>query len=142
MAQHYSDPYGGGGLAAPQPQLVHQYSDPSVNSQLGQSNYALPPQPSPDQFSQYDDVPEKPFAREQKINGGEGPDGVVRRSRFMGMAANGERPASQWTQGRLASSSLHGIGISTIAIRVGESQGAHVWCDFHVDDDSRCRTAT
>jgi hypothetical protein len=99
MSQNYSDPYGQG-----RPNVQHTYSD-STTSQAdqyteqtrpySQANYPLPKQ-STDRFSSYEEKPENSFARPRKAN----PDGTTRTSRFVGMAANGERPASQWTQGK------------------------------------------
>ena len=99
MAQQYPDPYG-----HTRPEVQHGYSDSSAsgfdqystpNDQArpySQANYPIPQE----RMSSYDSMPEKSFAREPKVEA----DGTVRRSRFVGMAANGERPASQWTQGK------------------------------------------
>ncbi|KAG7562197.1 hypothetical protein FFLO_02382 [Filobasidium floriforme] len=99
MAQQYSDPYG-----HTRPEIQHGYSEDSNASgkdqyvgnndqarPYSQANYPIPQE----RMSSYDSLPEKSFARPPKAEA----DGTVRRSRFVGMAANGERPASQWTQG-------------------------------------------
>lgn len=102
MAQQYSDPYG-----HTRPEIQHGYSEDSNASgkdqyvgnndqarPYSQANYPIPQE----RMSSYDSLPEKSFARPPKAEA----DGTVRRSRFVGMAANGERPASQWTQGECA----------------------------------------
>jgi hypothetical protein len=101
MAQQYSDPYG-----HTRPEVQHSYSDSNASKfeqydnnsteerPYSQAHYPLPKERN---SSYVEDVPERSFAREPKVDAN--PDGVVRRSRFVGMAANGERPASQWTQG-------------------------------------------
>lgn len=98
MAQQYSDPYGHTrpdsqhGYVEPDSSGVDQYNGPNDQARpYSQAHYPIPQE----RLSSYDSLPEKSFARPPK----EQADGGVRRSRFVGMAANGERPASQWTQG-------------------------------------------
>lgn len=108
---HYTDDQ-------PQPPSQYNYSDRPLSSASINYNSQAQPRASlhhqhsqesgitnGDRSSTYAVDDEKSFARPRPLgNGAIDPDTgePVRRSRFVGMGANGERPASQWTQGMSA----------------------------------------